>query len=109
MSEVRFDVERRHPDAEWVSERDLARIGSGSSAHRPDGLVVTDRGAVAVEVELTQKERRRAARIMGELIGAHQSVTYFAAQAPRRQLEALAAEIGAGRVQVLPLPGDEER
>lgn len=71
---------------------------------------MTARGAVAVEVELTQKERRRAARIMRELIASHQSVTYFAATAPRRQLEALAEEIGAGRVQVLPLPeGKEER
>ena len=109
VTEVRLDVERRHPDGEWVSERDLAKTGSGSTAHRPDGLVMTARGAVAVEVELTQKERRRAARIMRELIAAHQSVTYFAAEAPRRQLQALAEEIGGGRVQVLPLPDDEER
>ncbi len=70
---------------------------------------MTGRGAVAVEVELTQKERRRAARIMRELIVAHQSVTYFAPPGPRRQLEVVAEEIGGGRVQVLPLPGEEAR
>lgn len=109
VTDVRLDVERRHPRTEWVSERDLVRGESGRSAHRPDGLVVTERGTVAVEVELTQKERRRAARIMGELIAGYGSVTYFAAEAPRRQLEQVAAEIGGGRVQVLPLPAEEAR
>ena len=104
VTDVRLDVQRRHPEAKWVSERDLARTRTGRTAHRADGLVVIDGGAVAVEVELTQKERRRAARIMGKLVAAHRSVTYFAAPAPRRQLEQLAQEIGGGRVQVLPLP-----
>jgi len=105
VTEVRLDIEQRHPDAEWVSERDLPRIGTGQAAHRPDGLVVLNGRVVAVEVELTQKDRRRAQRIMGELVVAYQSVTYFASPAPRRQLEALAREIGAGRVQVAGGPG----
>ena len=107
VTEVRLDVHHRHPSAEWVTERDLARVGSGRAAHRPDGLVVMDGRAVAVEVELTQKERRRAARIMSDLVVAYESVTYFASPGPRRQLESLAQDIGAGRVQVLGLPGGE--
>ena len=108
VTEVRLDVQHRHPNAEWVAERDLARVGSGRAAHRPDGLVVMDGRAVAVEVELTQKERRRAARIMSDLVVAYQSVTYFASPGARSQLESLAQDIGAGRVQVLGLPGGEE-
>ena len=100
--------------ASMFSDATQRRSGSqsatshGSGVGRPrigrDGLVVIDGRAVAVEVELTQKERRRAAGIMGQLVAAHRSVSYFAAPAPRRQLERLAQEIGGGRVQVLPLP-----
>jgi hypothetical protein len=104
VTDVRLHVQQRHPGAEWVSERDLAHTGSGAAVHRPDGLVVIEGRAVAVEVELTQKEGHRAARIMGELTATYASVTYFAAPAPRRLLTVLADEIGDGRVQVLPLP-----
>lgn len=101
VTDVRLDVSRRHPNAEWVSERDLAR---SATSHRPDGLVRMDGKEVAIEVELTLKERRRAERIMRELVAAHPAVTYFADPAPRRQLTELAEQVGGGRVQVLALP-----
>lgn len=104
VTDVRLDIEHRHPDGIWTSERELFRGGSYRRAHRPDGVVELGGRGVAVEVELTQKERRRARRIMQELVAAYGSVTYFAAPAPLRLLEELAEEVGAGRVQVLTLP-----
>ena len=101
VTDVRLDVQRRHPTAEWVSERDLAR---SRSSHRPDGLVRMDGKEMAIEVELTLKERRRAERIMRELVAAHQVVTYFAKPTPLRQLREIAEKVGRGKVQVLALP-----
>ena len=108
VTDVRLDVMRRHPGALWVSERELHREISGETGgrqrHRPDGLVVLGGREVAVEVELTLKRRARIESIMRELVARYGSVSYFTAPAPRRTLTQLAAEVGAGRVQVLGLP-----
>lgn len=108
VTDVRLDVTRRHPGAQWVSERELHReVASepgGRQRHRPDGLAVLDGREVAVEVELTLKRRGRIESIMRELVARYGSVSYFAAPTPRRTLEQLAAEVGGGRVQVLGLP-----
>ncbi len=113
VTDVRMHVLGRHPGAAWVCERELHReIGAepgGRQRHRPDGLVVIDGREVAVEVELTLKRRGRIEQIMCELVARYGSVSYFAAPAPRRTLTELAATVGAGRVQVLGLPGEEER
>ena len=104
VTEVRLHVEARHERAVWVSERDLGREAVRRGVHRPDGLVRLDGRESAIEVELTLKERRRAARIMGELLAGYAAVSYFAAPAPYRLISDLADELGAGRVQVLALP-----
>lgn len=100
VMDARLLVEGRHPDAQWVGERDLQRRGT----HRPDGLVRLDGRESAIEVELTPKERRRAERIVRELVAAYPAVTYFATAQTFRLVSELAAEVGGGRVQVLPLP-----
>lgn len=111
VSEVRLYLAERRPEALWVCERELAREArtelSGFGAHRPDGLLVQDDRELAIEVELTQKRRSRAELIMRERLARYGSVLYFAAPAPKRMLDALASELGAGRVQVRPLPGCE--
>ena len=111
VTDVRLHVLDRHRDAVWVCERELHReLGAapgGPQRHRPDGLVVVDGHEVAVEVERTRKRRARIEPIMAELVARYRSVTYFAAPAPARILDRLAAEIGRGRVQVLGLPKEE--
>lgn len=113
VTDVRLDVTARHAGAEWVCERELHReLGSHREArqrHRPDGVVMLDGSEVAVEVELTLKRRARMEQIMRELVARYRSVSYFAAPAPRRTLEQLAAEVGRGRVQVLGLPGGADQ
>jgi hypothetical protein len=111
VNEVRLFVRERRREAEWICERELARDGHGAAngAHRPDAVAVVDGREVAVEVELTHKQRRRLERIVSELVAGYGSVWYFAAPRPRRTIEAVAERVGAGRVQVLPLPGEEGR
>jgi hypothetical protein len=110
VNDVRLFVRKRRPEAEWICERELARDGhaSANGVHRPDAVAVVDGREVAVEVELTQKQRRRTERIMGELVAGYGSVWYFSAARTRPAIEQVAERVGGGRVQVLPLPGEEE-
>jgi hypothetical protein len=108
VTDVRLWIAQRHPHAEWVCERELAREAAatalGALAHRPDALVVLDGREVPVEVELSHKRRARWERIMRELVARYGQVVYFAAEGPRRQLEETAESVAGGRVQVLGLP-----
>jgi hypothetical protein len=108
VTEARLWVSERHPGAEWVCERELAReaatAAGGAAAHRPDALVVIDGSEVPVEVELSHKRPARRERIMRELVARYGQAVYFAAEGPRQQLDETARAVGGGRVQVLALP-----
>src|SRR4051794_18532 len=104
VTDVRLHIAERRPEAVWVSERVLARELAQQRerrAHLPDAEVLIGDQRVAVEVELTQKERRRTQAIVAELCARYNAVWYFAAAGASRQLEALAARRGFERVQVL--------
>ncbi len=107
VTDVRLWVEGRRPEAEWVSERALAKAqerGPGRRhGHRPDALVRAEGHEVAVEVELTLKKRERLERLVRETASRYGSVWYFAAPAPQAALDQIAAAIGGERVQVFPL------
>jgi DNA-binding Lrp family transcriptional regulator len=104
VNEVRAHIAERRPEAVWVCERELLRGRASARAHVPDALVVVGDQEAAVEVELTQKSRRRAEAIMRELASRHDSVWYFTTDATRRVVERAAEAIGADSVQVLALP-----
>lgn len=112
VTDVRLWVAQRHPRAEWVCERELAReahlAGTGHQ-HRPDGVVVLDGRELPVEVELSHKRPARRERIMRELVARYSGAVYFAPDGPRQQLEHTARLVGSGRVQVLGLPSGEDR
>ena len=112
VTEVRLYLREQRPDALWISERELARDAKqelgGFGAHRPDGLLVDQDRELAIEVELTQKRRSRAERIMREQLARYGGLVYFAAPAPKRMLDELAQQVGSGRVRVRALPGAEE-
>jgi hypothetical protein len=106
MNDVRLHIQARSPDAEWVSERALAR-DRREGEHLPDALVITEGQRVAVEVELTVKSERRVCAILGELTGRFDMVLYYCASATYRQLSGLKE---SGRwptlgVRELPHPG----
>jgi hypothetical protein len=111
VTEVRLWVSARHPQAEWVCERELARearIAAAAGPHRPDGLVVLEGRELPVEVELSHKRPARRERIMRELVARYGQAAYFAPDGPRQLLEQTAEIAGGGRVQVfaLPKPGE---
>jgi hypothetical protein len=72
----------------------------------PDGVVLADGREAAVEVELTQKSRRRAEAIMRELVARYEAVWCFVTPTTRRTVERGLEAVGANGVQVLPLPGE---
>jgi|HubBroStandDraft_6_1064221.scaffolds.fasta_scaffold10621_2 hypothetical protein len=88
VNDVRLHIQARSPEAEWVSERALAR-DRREGEHLPDGVVVTEGQRVAVEVELTVKSERRVNVILDELAGRFDMVLYYCPPATYRQLSAL--------------------
>ena len=89
VNDVRLHVQGRAPGTEWVPERVLARERRGGE-HLPDGVAITEGRRVAIEVELTVKRRERVTAIVDELVGRFDSVLYFCAAGPHRQLTELA-------------------
>jgi hypothetical protein len=71
---VRLDIEARHPDYRWVSERSIRKLlgkreEGDDLAHIPDGQIwLDDRRAVAVEVELSPKNEGDYDAIFDELL-----------------------------------------
>jgi len=107
VTDVRLHVAAKRPDAVWVSERVLARERARAGerrTHLPDAEVLIGDQRVAVEVELTQKERRRTEAIVAELCGRYDAVWYFAAPAAHRHLSSVIERGRFDRVQLLELP-----
>lgn len=88
VNDVRLHIQGRAPQAEWISERVLAKE-RGAGEHLPDGVAITEDRRVAIEVELTVKSRRRVTAILDELAGRFDAVLYFCAAGPHRQLTEL--------------------
>jgi hypothetical protein len=107
VTEVRLLLARQLPDTRWVSERDLARDEYASKApHRPDGLVTDGDARIAIEVDLTQKSRRRLFEIARDVLKRYDGAWYFAAPEAIAPLERVAAEIGDERLVVRALPAE---
>lgn len=104
VNDVRLHVQARSPASEWVPERVLARERQAGE-HLPDGVVLVEGRRVAIEVELTVKSQRRVTGILDELTGRFDTVLYFCAAGPHRQL---AGFVESGRwptLGVRELPG----
>jgi hypothetical protein len=85
VNDVRLHVQARSPESEWVPERLLAR-DRHAGEHLPDGIVITEGRCIAIEVELTIKSQRRVTAILDELTRRFDTVLYFCAPGPHRQL-----------------------
>lgn len=104
VTDVRLHIHARSPDSEWVAERVLAREREPGE-HLPDGVVITEDGQrVAIEAELTVKSQHRVRLILNELSGRFDTVLYFCAPAPFRQLSGLAETGRWPRLGVRELP-----
>jgi hypothetical protein len=97
VNDVRIHVQTQTPQADWLSERQLAAeyegVDSGRSSgrrkHLPDGVAILEGRGVAIEVELTIKANRRLEEILDELTGRYERVMYFCAPGPHKQLTRL--------------------
>ena len=86
VNDVRLHIWERAPESEWVCERVLYKERQ-TGEHLADGAVVMGDGQrVAIEVELTVKSRSRVRSIIDELAGRYDTVLYFCAPGPYRQL-----------------------
>ena len=122
INRVRLEVERRHPDYRWVSERMLRaaqpRREEGSTVpHLPDAQIWEPR-AIAVEVERSPKAHKELDAIFTELLitGAsdadgerpllYTTIWYFVTAHTRRSVEEARDRLPADlqpRVKVLSL------
>jgi hypothetical protein len=103
-------VAERRPEAGWTSERELLRAARLEDVprmrHMPDAEVAIGEHTVAIEVELTAKERQRTELIILSLLGRYKAVWYFAVGAARRQLEEIARKPHFHGMQVLALDAE---
>jgi DNA-binding transcriptional ArsR family regulator len=106
VNDVRLHVQGRAPSTEWVPERVLARDRLAGE-HLCDGVAITEGRKVAIEVELTVKSRRRVTAILDELTSRYDTVLYFCAAGPHRQLTELAATGRWPTLGVRELPSPE--
>jgi hypothetical protein len=109
VTDVRLHIHARSPQSEWVPERVLAREREPGE-HLPDGVVITGDGQrVAIEAELTVKSQHRVRLILDELSGRFDTVLYFCAPAPYRQLSRLAETGQWPKLGVRELPCPQTR
>lgn len=106
VTNVRLLLERGLRLGVWECERELARrIASdgGRRSHLPDAALTCPQ-RVAIEVELTLKNRGRLREIMDELSLGYDEVWYFAPLRLRRTLTKLAGEAPFGNIRVFGYP-----
>lgn len=84
VSMVRLYTEKRLGDeVQWISERQInTERKEKGKRHKVDGEVVYQNTVIAVEVEQTQKSKRRLASIVRELQQDYEAVWYFVADKP---------------------------
>lgn len=85
---VRLYIEQRRGDeVQWISERQInVERKKEGKRHTVDGEVVLQNTVIGIEVEQTQKSKRRLAAIVHELQEDYKVVWYFASE---RALEAV--------------------
>lgn len=118
-TQVRRFLAERRPESIWKAERFLRQHavrtqreqrGEGRaspSSEVPDAHVETDRGVIAIEVELSRKSPQRLVEILRERTHAYYTVWYFCSPDARRGVEqarAQLAESSQDKVKVYDLP-----
>ena len=103
---VRALCAKTDPGALWVPERALMREASRKKQHLADAALELKRGRIAIEVELTRKDRYKLVATIEKLLGGDQFklVRYYVTDETRAGVERAIAEVGATRVEVLDAP-----
>ena len=109
VTEVRILLEHELHFGEWECERAVAqRLAyerrSGRRGHLPDAVLHRDGERIAIEVELTLKNRGRLAEIAQETSASYDRVWYFAAPKLLPALGRIAAENPWPNIHLRPYP-----
>jgi DNA-binding CsgD family transcriptional regulator len=107
VTEVRLLLEDELRLGEWECERSIARRFAeyrGLRTHLPDAILTTPQGLIAIEVELTLKNRARLAEIARETGGAYHRIWYFARPTLIPALQTIAAESAWQNIDIYPYP-----
>ncbi len=112
VTEVRLLLEHQLGLGDWECEREiaqrLAQLNGRPHSHLPDAVLTTREGQIAIEVELTLKNRRRLAQIADETSRIYERVWYFARPTLVPTLRRIAAESPWGNIEVHPYPPSPE-
>jgi hypothetical protein len=107
VTEVRLFLEDELHLGEWECERSIARRHAqlrGRRDHLPDAILSAVDAQIAIEVELTLKNRGRLREIVRDTGNAYQRVWYFARPKLVPALRALAAESAWQNIDVRTYP-----
>ncbi len=88
INDVRLHIRRQRPEAEWMSEREVA-IDCKKAGYLPDGVVILAEHTVAIEVELSGKGTGAVEKKLAKLENRFDGVLYYCAPGPHRKLSAL--------------------
>ncbi len=106
IKEVRLHVQRRWPDAEWISARRLRSEGPqgrGYVRNLPDGVALVDGRRVAVKVELYYRPEKMPP-LLDELERGHDEMVCFCSEEALREMGELAQSGRWRRLQLRELP-----
>jgi hypothetical protein len=107
VTEVRLVLERELHFGGWECERAVARRladDRGRRGHLPDAVLHRDQERIAIEVELTLKNRRRLDDIAFQTSRFYDRVWYFAKPKLLPALRKIAAENPYGNIDVYSYP-----
>jgi hypothetical protein len=110
VTNIRIELEYGLPDGEWECERAVAQRlaktqGRFHRGHLPDAVLHLPGGErIAIEVELTLKNRTRLKEIIQETSLRYDSVWYFAKPKPFAVLDKLAEASSRGNVYIRTYP-----
>lgn len=100
LIEVYLQLCQHHPEAQWISERQLMQDkhadGVGKRGHLPDGILMFPDGKqIAIEVELTLKGRQRLESILKGYSAAFafKEVWYYCPEGVAAFIGAMAAKL----------------
>ncbi len=112
VTEVRLLLQHQLALGDWECEREiaqrLAKLSGRLRGHLPDAVLTTRDGRIAIEVELTLKNRSRLAEIADDISRIYERVWYFATPTLVPTLRRTAAESPWGNIEVYPYPPSPE-
>jgi hypothetical protein len=92
VNEIRLSIEDIWPQYQWISERQIRTAlpykRGEPLPHIPDGQLITDKGTIIIELEITAKRPAALLAVLEELTDTYKTTWYFVSDQVRPTLEA---------------------